>query len=59
LVTKFPQATTLATPFNDPIAHSIAEYQTFLKSLGYSSIAKGAFGKSIASARNQQEVMKR
>ena len=35
LLTKFPQASTLATPFNDPIAESIDEYQAFLKTLGY------------------------
>ncbi len=47
LVTKFPKASTLATPFNDPIAESIDEYQAFLKTLGYSSLAQGAFGKRI------------
>ena len=47
LLHKFPHATTLATPFNDPIAESIGEYQSFLKSLNYSSIAKAAFGKPI------------
>ena len=47
LIKKFPQATTLATPFNDPIAESIDEYQAFLKSLGYSPIAQAAFGKKI------------
>jgi len=47
LLTKFPQASTLATPFNDPIAESIEEYQGFLKSLGYSPIAKAAFGKKV------------
>jgi hypothetical protein len=47
LIKKFPQATTLATPFNDPIAESIDEYQAFLKILGYSPIAKAAFGKNI------------
>jgi len=46
-VTKFPKASTLATPFNDPIAESIDEYQAFLKTLGYSSLAQGAFGKRI------------
>ncbi len=40
LVQKFPQASTLATPFNDPIAESIEEYQAFLKTLGYSPLAK-------------------
>src|SRR5712691_910882 len=47
LLTKFPKATTLATPFNDPIAESIEEYQAFLKTLGYSPLAQGAFGKKI------------
>jgi hypothetical protein len=47
LVKKFPKATTLATPFNDPIAESIDEYQSFLRKLGYSPIAQGAFGKKI------------
>ena len=45
LVQKFPQAQTLATPFNDPIADSIEEYQAFLKTLGYSPLAKAAYGK--------------
>ncbi len=47
LLKQFPQATTLATPFNDPIAHSIEEYQAFLKTLGYSPLVEGAFGKAI------------
>jgi hypothetical protein len=47
LIKQFPDAKTLATPFNDPIAASIEEYQSFLKSLGYSPLAKAAFGKSI------------
>jgi hypothetical protein len=47
LVKKFPKAQTLATPFNDPIAESIEEYQLFLKSLGYSPLAQGAFGKKL------------
>jgi hypothetical protein len=47
ILQQIPQATTLATPFNDPIAESIEEYQTFLKSLGYSPIAEAAFGKAI------------
>jgi hypothetical protein len=29
LVQQFPQAKTLATPFNDPIAESIEEYPDF------------------------------
>jgi hypothetical protein len=47
LVKKFPKASTLATPFNDPIAKSIDEYQSFLKKLGYSPIAQAAFGKKL------------
>jgi hypothetical protein len=47
LVKKFPKAQTVATPFNDPIAETIEEYQLFLKKLGYSPIAQGAFGKKI------------
>jgi hypothetical protein len=45
LLTKFPQATTLATLWNDPSAQSIDEYQAFLKTLGYFLLAQGAFGK--------------
>jgi hypothetical protein len=37
----------LATPFNDPIAASIDEYQAFLKTLGYSPLAQGAYGKTL------------
>jgi hypothetical protein len=47
LVQHFPEATTLATPFNDLIAHSIDEYQVFLRALGYTPIAEAAFGKSL------------
>jgi hypothetical protein len=47
LIQQFPNAKTLATPFNDPIAHAIEEYQTFLKSLGYSPLAEAAFGKNL------------
>jgi len=47
LVQKFPQASTLATPFNDPIAESSEEYQAFLKTLGYSPIAEAAYGKKV------------
>jgi len=47
LIKQFPQASTLATPFNDPIAESIDEYQAFLKALGYSPIAEAAFGKRV------------
>jgi len=44
---QFPEATHIATPFNDPIAETIEEYQTFLRSLGYSPVAQAAFGKKI------------
>ena len=44
---QVPQAKTIATPFNDPIAESIEEYQSFLKKLGYAPIAEAAFGKHI------------
>jgi hypothetical protein len=47
LIKKFPKASTLATPFNDPIAESIEEYQLFLKSLGYSPLAQAVFGKKL------------
>jgi hypothetical protein len=47
LIHQFPHATRIATPFNDPIAHTIEEYQDFLRSLGYEPVAKAAFGKSI------------
>ncbi len=49
LAKQFPEATRIATPFNDPIANSIEEYQTFLRSLGFSPISKAAFGKTISS----------
>ena len=47
LISQFPQTKTLATPFNDPIAESIDEYQAFLKLLGYSPLADTAFGKKV------------
>lgn len=47
LVKQFPEATRIATPFNDPIAKTIEEYQTFLRALGYTPIAQAAFGKAI------------
>jgi hypothetical protein len=37
----------LAMPFHDSIAESIEEYESFLKSLGYSPIADADFGKKI------------
>ena len=48
LVKRFPDAETIATPFNDPIARTIEEYQEFLRGLGYAPIAKAAFGKKVA-----------
>ena len=48
LYKQFPEATRVVTPFNDPIAKTIEEYQTFLCSLGYTPIAKSAFGKEIS-----------
>ncbi len=47
LVKQFPQATRIVTPCNDPIAHSIEEYQTFLRALGYERVTKAAFGKQL------------
>ena len=49
LVKQFPDATRIATPFNDPIAHSVEEYQTFLRSLGFtpSPRAPAAFEKPV------------
>ena len=47
LIKQFPQAKTIATPFNDPIAESMEEYQAFLKKLGYSPLAEAAFGKQL------------
>jgi hypothetical protein len=47
LIGQFPQAKTLATPFNDSNAESIEEYQAFLKTLGYTPLAESAaFGKT-------------
>ena len=47
LLKQFPQASTLVPPFHDPIAESIDEYQSFLKTLGYSPLAKAAYGKKV------------
>ena len=47
LMKQFPEATRIATPFNDPIAKTIEEYQTFLRKLGYAPIAQAAFGKAV------------
>jgi hypothetical protein len=45
LIQQFPQATTLATPFNDPVATSIDEYQSFLKTLGTPLLRKRLLGR--------------
>jgi len=46
LITRFPDATRMTTPFDDPIADR-ETYQAFLGSLGYGPVAKAAFGKSV------------
>jgi hypothetical protein len=51
LLKQFPQAHTIATPFNDPIANSIEEYQSFLSSVGYSPLAAAAYGKTVKGTR--------
>src|SRR6266516_423073 len=48
LYKQFPEATRIVTPFNDPIAKTIEEYQTFLRSLDYNPVAKAAFGKTLS-----------
>ena len=53
LVQRFPEATSIATPFNDPIARSIEEYQVFLRSLGYAPVAEAAFGKPLSSSQRE------
>src|SRR5579864_3506802 len=40
LVRQFPKAYRIVTPFSDPIARSIEEYQEFLASMGYVKVAK-------------------
>jgi len=47
LVTRFPAATRITTPFDDPIAER-ETYQAFLRSLTYEPVAKAAFGKALA-----------
>ena len=47
LIKQFPEATRFVTRFNDPIAETIEEYQTFLRTLGYDPVAQAAFGKKI------------
>ncbi len=45
LMTRFPAATRLVTPFADP-AFETAGYRAFLGSLGYAPVAEAAYGKS-------------
>jgi len=40
------------TPFNNPIAELIDEYQVFLKSLGYSPIVEAVYGKKGRQVRH-------
>lgn len=47
LIEQFPQAQRIVTPFQDPIAQTIEEYQEFLRSLEYEPVAKAAFGKRV------------
>jgi hypothetical protein len=47
LIQRFPTADTIATPFNDPIAETIQEYQAFLKTLGYAPLSKGKYTKNF------------
>jgi hypothetical protein len=47
LAARFPEAKTIATPFNDPIVRSLEEYQEFLALLGYSPLAQGVYGKKL------------
>ena len=55
---QFPEATRIVTPFNDPIAKSIDEYQTFLRSLGYVPVAQAAFGKKITCKTDKQAALR-
>jgi hypothetical protein len=47
LIEQFPKAERIVTPFNDPIAESIEDYQTFLRSLGYQPAEKAVFSKPL------------
>jgi hypothetical protein len=47
LLKQYPDTATIATTTRDPIAETVKEYQTFLKSLGYSPLFKTAFGKKV------------
>ena len=51
LVKQFPEATRIVTPCNDPVAHSLEEYQEFLRALNFEPVAKAAFGKDIQQRR--------
>jgi len=51
LIEQFPEATRIVTPFHDPIADTIEEYQTFLLSQGFQRVAKSAFGKTVAAGK--------
>lgn len=46
LLAQFPQTRQVVTPFDDPLFET-PDYQTFLRSLGYESVAKTAFGKRV------------
>ncbi len=46
LIKQFPEAIQIVTPFDDPLFER-AEYQTFLRALGYEPVAKAAFGKQL------------
>jgi hypothetical protein len=59
LIKQFPQAKTLATPFNDPIAESIEEYQAFLKSLGYTRVHNDLNQRSPCRCQADAKVMQR
>jgi hypothetical protein len=58
LYKQFPEATHIATPFNDPIAKTIEEYQSFLRSLGYEPIAQAVFGKKITRKSDTQAELR-
>jgi hypothetical protein len=47
LLSQFPKTTKLTIPFDDP-AFDTKEYQEFLRSCGYSPVAKAAYGKTIS-----------
>ncbi len=55
LVKQFPQASRIVTPFNDPIAQTIEEYQEFLRSLDYEPVEKAAFGRLLSYSHLQHK----